>query len=73
VYDACFIMYASICTYYVLLNSANKCTFCWRHHKNPVGKEWRWVTDDPLMIVDEAVKRHQAMINEMKGMSSYDQ
>lgn len=22
------------------LACANKCTFCWRHHKNPVGTEW---------------------------------
>jgi wyosine [tRNA(Phe)-imidazoG37] synthetase (radical SAM superfamily) len=27
------------------LACANKCFFCWRHHKNPVGKEWRWKTD----------------------------
>eukprot|EP01047_Picozoa_sp_COSAG01_P035851 COSAG01_NODE_2772_length_7101_cov_5.962868_2_plen_583_part_00 len=24
------------------LSCANKCVFCWRHHKNPVGREWRW-------------------------------
>ena len=29
--------------------------FCWRHHKNPVGREWRWKTDDPHFIVDQAV------------------
>ena len=23
------------------LACANKCTFCWRHHKNPVGTKWR--------------------------------
>ena len=23
------------------LACANKCVFCWRHHKNPVGKTWR--------------------------------
>eukprot|EP00611_Tribonema_gayanum_P027634 TRINITY_DN6894_c0_g1_i1.p1 TRINITY_DN6894_c0_g1~~TRINITY_DN6894_c0_g1_i1.p1 ORF type:complete len:716 (+),score=153.21 TRINITY_DN6894_c0_g1_i1:109-2256(+) len=50
------------------LACANKCVFCWRHHKNPVGREWRWKVDDPLMIVEEAVTRHQAMINEMKGV-----
>ncbi len=42
--------------------------FCWRHHKNPVGKEWRWKTDDPNFIVDEAVKTHIRMIVETKGI-----
>jgi len=50
------------------LACANKCVFCWRHHKNPVGKEWRWKTDDPYMIVDEAVKTHIHMIKETKGI-----
>lgn len=50
------------------LACANKCVFCWRHHKNPVGKEWRWKTDDPYMIVDEAVKTHVRMIKETKGI-----
>jgi len=50
------------------LACANKCVFCWRHHKNPVGKEWRWKTDDPFFIVDEAVKMHIRMINEAKGI-----
>lgn len=42
--------------------------FCWRHHKNPVGKEWRWKTDPPDMIVEEAVKTHVQMIKEAKGI-----
>lgn len=50
------------------LACANKCVFCWRHHKNPVGKEWRWKTDDPYEIVDEAVKTHVKMIKEAKGI-----
>jgi len=50
------------------LACANKCVFCWRHHKNPVGKEWRWKTDDPLYIVDEAVQEHIRMIKETKGI-----
>ena len=28
------------------LACANKCVFCWRHHTNPVGREWRWQMDD---------------------------
>jgi tRNA wybutosine-synthesizing protein 1 len=42
--------------------------FCWRHHKNPVGKEWRWKTDDPHFIVEQAVKTHVSMIKEAKGI-----
>lgn len=49
------------------LACANKCTFCWRHGKNPVGREWRWKMDDPDMIVSEAVKNHVSMINAFKG------
>jgi tRNA wybutosine-synthesizing protein 1 len=50
------------------LACANKCVFCWRHHKNPVGKEWKWKTDDPYMIIEEAVQQHIAMIKETKGI-----
>jgi tRNA wybutosine-synthesizing protein 1 len=50
------------------LACANKCVFCWRHHKNPVGREWRWKVDDPAMIVEEAVSKHQNMIKELRGM-----
>jgi wyosine [tRNA(Phe)-imidazoG37] synthetase (radical SAM superfamily)/flavodoxin len=50
------------------LACANKCVFCWRHHKNPVGTEWRWKEDDPAMIVEEAVGLHQTMVNEMRGV-----
>jgi len=50
------------------LACANKCVFCWRHHKNPVGKTWRWKTDDPYYIVDQAVKTHVQMIKETKGI-----
>jgi len=50
------------------LACANKCVFCWRHHKNPVAKEWKWKTDDPYTIVDEACKMHIQMIKETKGI-----
>lgn len=50
------------------LACANKCVFCWRHHKNPVGTEWRWKEDDPVQIVEEAIRYHVNMIHEMKGV-----
>ena len=50
------------------LACASKCVFCWRHHKNPVGTEWRWKQDEPSYIVEEAVELHKSMINEMRGV-----
>eukprot|EP01116_Phalansterium_solitarium_P022283 TRINITY_DN72_c0_g1_i1.p1 TRINITY_DN72_c0_g1~~TRINITY_DN72_c0_g1_i1.p1 ORF type:complete len:748 (+),score=116.68 TRINITY_DN72_c0_g1_i1:114-2357(+) len=50
------------------LACANKCVFCWRHHKNPVGKEWRWEVDSPEMLVEGAVANHLKMVKQMKGV-----
>ncbi|XP_053310887.1 S-adenosyl-L-methionine-dependent tRNA 4-demethylwyosine synthase TYW1-like [Spea bombifrons] len=50
------------------LACANKCVFCWRHHTNPVGTEWRWKMDQPEMIVKEAIENHQNMIKQFKGV-----
>ena len=50
------------------LACANKCVFCWRHHKNPVGTSWKWKADDPEAIVAEAIDLHVAMIKECRGV-----
>ncbi|KAJ8612669.1 hypothetical protein CTAYLR_002122 [Chrysophaeum taylorii] len=50
------------------LACANKCVFCWRHHTNPVSKEWKWSADDPWWIVDAAVREHVKMIRAAKGI-----
>eukprot|EP00939_MAST-03C_sp_MAST-3C-sp1_P002798 g2798.t1 len=50
------------------LACANKCVFCWRHHKNPVGREWRWREDDPSTIVNQAISKHRQMIKEFRGV-----
>ena len=50
------------------LACANKCVFCWRHHTNPVGTEWKWKMDDAKMIFETALKNHHTMINEFKGV-----
>ncbi|XP_035221680.1 S-adenosyl-L-methionine-dependent tRNA 4-demethylwyosine synthase TYW1-like isoform X2 [Stegodyphus dumicola] len=50
------------------LACANKCVFCWRHHTNPVGTEWKWKMDNPEEIVDLALKSHYSMIKEFKGV-----
>ncbi|KAM4760426.1 S-adenosyl-L-methionine-dependent tRNA 4-demethylwyosine synthase TYW1B isoform 2-T2 [Cyanocitta cristata] len=51
------------------LACANKCVFCWRHHTNPVGTEWRWKMDEPEVILQEAIENHQNMIKQFKGVS----
>ena len=50
------------------LACANKCVFCWRHHTNPVAKEWKWKVDDPELIVDKAVEGQKKMIKPLKGV-----
>ena len=46
----------------------NKCVFCWRHHTNPVGKEWKWEMNPADDIVNDALGQHRKMINEMRGV-----
>jgi len=50
------------------LACANKCVFCWRHHSNPVGKEWKWDMDEPDVIVRQAVESHVKMVKEFRGV-----
>lgn len=50
------------------LACANKCVFCWRHHKNPVGTSWRWKVDDPVAIVEQAIAKHAREIKALKGL-----
>ncbi len=50
------------------LACANKCVFCWRHHTNPVGTEWKWNLDNPELIFSGALSNHYKMINEFKGV-----
>lgn len=50
------------------LACANKCVFCWRHHSNPVGTEWRWKMDPAEFILEGALEQHAKMINQFKGV-----
>lgn len=50
------------------LACANKCVFCWRHHTNPVGTEWRWKMDPPEQILQEALENHRNMIRQFRGV-----
>lgn len=49
------------------LACANKCVFCWRHHTNPVGKEWKWNMDAPREIIENGIALHRKMIKEYSG------
>ena len=49
------------------LACANKCVFCWRHHTNPVGTEWKWQMDEPGEIVRQALENHYQMIKQFRG------
>jgi len=42
--------------------------FCWRHHTNPVAKEWKWKVDAPEELVDLAIANHRSMMKQMKGV-----
>lgn len=50
------------------LACANKCVFCWRHHTNPVGTEWRWKLDPAEKILQDALEKHQNMIRQFRGV-----
>ncbi|XP_017346986.1 S-adenosyl-L-methionine-dependent tRNA 4-demethylwyosine synthase TYW1 [Ictalurus punctatus] len=50
------------------LACANKCVFCWRHHTNPVGTEWRWKMDPAEKILQEALENHRNMIRQFRGV-----
>lgn len=50
------------------LACANKCVFCWRHHTNPVGTEWKWKMDNPDIIVQGALENHYQMIKQFRGV-----
>lgn len=50
------------------LACANKCVFCWRHHTNPVGTEWKWNMDNAELIFEDSIKAHCSMIKEYKGV-----
>lgn len=50
------------------LACANKCVFCWRHHTNPVGTEWKWKMDDAETIINGVMANHYDMLKQFKGV-----
>jgi len=44
------------------VSCANKCTFCWRNHINPVALRWNFEQDDPKAILDDSLEKHYQTI-----------
>jgi len=44
------------------MSCANRCIFCWRDYKAPVSREWKWKTDSPEEIFEEALKAHHKLL-----------
>lgn len=44
------------------VSCANKCTFCWRNHINPVALTWKFDQDEPEMILEESLAKHYETI-----------
>ncbi|MBI2146477.1 4-demethylwyosine synthase TYW1 [Candidatus Woesearchaeota archaeon] len=49
------------------ISCANRCTFCWRGYKAPVGKEWKWDVDEPETIFTQSVEAHHKLLVGFKG------
>lgn len=54
------------------MSCANRCTFCWRGYKSPVGKGWEWELDDPQTILDESIKAHHKLLVGFYGSETAD-
>eukprot|EP00033_Pygsuia_biforma_P001793 GCRY01002005.1.p1 GENE.GCRY01002005.1~~GCRY01002005.1.p1 ORF type:complete len:584 (+),score=130.12 GCRY01002005.1:110-1753(+) len=50
------------------LACANRCIFCWRHHSNPLGRDFHWKADDPKTIVDGMLKEQKRLVKIMRGI-----
>src|SRR3989338_5903314 len=49
------------------MSCANRCTFCWRGYKAPVGREWEWQVDEPDMIFTQSLKAHHGLLTGLNG------
>lgn len=49
------------------ISCANRCTFCWRDYKAPVGKEWEWDADNPEFILKGSLKAHHDLLVGFRG------
>lgn len=49
------------------ISCANRCTFCWRGYKAPVGKEWTWDIDEPEEILKASLHAHKKLLDGFGG------
>ena len=49
------------------ISCANRCTFCWRGYKAPVGKEWEWDVDEPEDILKGSLHAHKKLLDGFGG------
>ncbi|MBI4440428.1 4-demethylwyosine synthase TYW1 [Candidatus Woesearchaeota archaeon] len=54
------------------LSCANRCIFCWRGHKAPVSREWKWGVDEPEFILENGIRMHHNLLAGIKGYSKVD-
>lgn len=54
------------------LSCANRCVFCWRGYKAPVGKKWKWEMDEPQAILDGCLKEQQKLLVGFFGSETAD-
>ncbi len=54
------------------LGCANRCIFCWRDDKGPLGKDWLWEIDLPEFIIENSIKEHQKLLIGFKGLDLVD-
>ena len=52
------------------ISCANRCTFCWRGYKAPVGKEWEWDVDEPEDILKGSLHAHKKLLDGFGGHPS---
>jgi len=49
------------------ISCANRCTFCWRGYKAPVGKDWEWDVDEPEEILKGSLHAHKKLLDGFGG------
>ena len=49
------------------LACANRCLFCWRHHSNPTGREWKWKVDNAEEVVPGMIAGYKRLLKMFGG------
>jgi len=49
------------------MSCANRCVFCWRGYKAPVGKRWTWDVDDPDSIFEQSIDAQRSLLTGFGG------